>query len=369
VDDRKKPRDARQALQRAIDLLAGTLHIARALYSHHDSNTSLIERRLMGMQNEGSGELSTQQVLSGLPSSSLLSLYLPASIKSYAPYIDSSSASFQLADSVLSSQLSKWFQSNLDDLSIKIKEWINVLDSAADVDRLRSTAAKTSLQRLNKQERTTLVTCVDRECGSRITELWKEAFVNLSQEFETSLLRGINHVRNADPSAKLGMKRPLARDIDAQHRIDLDPVGSLLSSSLPYPPISRSNIAQSSIDAQFSKFDVSLRQRQTNRTPLLDSVVSTLEKRAAELKGDLNSIATSDDSAKAALSSQFTALVGQLCAELVACLQRELSGVTNSEDDGSTNATIFIGRVASTLSVSSPFFNDMSENSGSGKGD
>lgn len=370
VDGKRKHRDARQALYHAIDLLSDTIHTARTIYARESSGLSLIEARLTRMQTEGNVELSTERVLSGLPSASLLALYLPPSIKSYTPYINSSATSFQLPDSFLSAQLGKWFHHNVDGLAMKIKEWIEPLDTAAEVDRVRSTSAKTSLlQSLRKDEESYLVACIDQECGRRIIELWKDAFITLSREFEASLSNAVKMIRTVDPSAKPGMKEVFVfRRKTTYFGADLDPVESLLSHSLPYPPFNRSNITQSSIDIHFSKFDASLRQRRTNRTSLLDGVVSNMEKRTNDLKNDLDSIASSEDSTKAALSDQFVALGNQLCSELVTYLQRELAIVTNVNDDRSTNVAVFIGRVAITLSVSSSFINNLSQNSSSGKG-
>lgn len=143
----------------------------------------------------------------------------------------------------------------------------------------------------------------------------------------------------------------------------MNPSRSLLSSSLPFPPSARANHSQSTANLAFINFDSTLKQRRSNRTPLLDAIVSTVENRLRDLQRELES-AAAGKFAKEILLTQFGPLEDQLGRAIIQCLDQKLDDVTKSHDDVAMNMAIFIGRIAACLSISSRFVED---NLGSGK--
>jgi len=113
----------------------------------------------------------------------------------------------------------------------------------------------------------------------------------------------------------------------------------------------------------FTNFDSALKQRRSNRTPLLDAIVSTVETGLRELQRELES-AAAGKFAKEILLTQFGPLEGQLGTAIIQCLDEKLEDVAKSHDDVATNLAVFIGRIAACLSASPPFVED---NLGSGK--
>jgi hypothetical protein len=113
----------------------------------------------------------------------------------------------------------------------------------------------------------------------------------------------------------------------------------------------------------FTNFDCALKQRRSNRTPLLDAIVSTVETGLRELQRELES-AAAGKFAKEILLTQFGPLEDQLGMAIIQCLDEKLDDVTKSHDDVATNLAVFIGRIAACLSASPPFVED---NLGSGK--
>jgi hypothetical protein len=107
----------------------------------------------------------------------------------------------------------------------------------------------------------------------------------------------------------------------------------------------------------FTNFDSALKQRRSNRTPLLDAIVSSLENRLRDLQRELES-AAAGKFAKEILFTQFGPLEDQLGMAIIQRLDEKLDDVTESQDDAAMNLAIFIGRIAACLSASSPFVED-----------
>ena len=203
---RKILREVKRALCEAIDLLVGTMRTIQSIYSPEGVKSSSIESLLMEIQTDRHDlTISTAKVLGNLPSASLLDLYLPPSIKSYVPYIDTTGASARLTGPTVSSKLERWFESNLSSLSNRLEQWVTSINSARDVDDVGSAAlALPSLHRLSATERTMLQTCVENACNKRIVEIWGAAFQSLREEFAASLSKSLELVRTSDPASKAG---------------------------------------------------------------------------------------------------------------------------------------------------------------------
>lgn len=138
---------------------------------------------------------------------------------------------------------------------------------------------------------------------------------------------------------------------------DLNPSRSLLSSNLPFPPSTRSTHSQPIVDLAFTNFNTVLNHRRSNRTPLLDLVVSTVEDRLRGLQSELES-AAKGRFAKEMLLTRFGPLEDQLGTALIKCLDAELENIVNGQDDVAMDLVVFIGRVASCFSTSLSFIED-----------
>lgn len=340
---KKTLRETKKILCEAISVLVGTVHAARSIYSAEAAKPSPIESILTKIQTDTQNSvISTAKILGKLPSASLLDLYLPPSIKSYAPYIDTTGTSARLTGATVSSKLEKWFASNLANLSVQLDNWVGVLNNARDVDDIRSTALATgSLRHLSNEEQAMMTACVEEACSKRIVQLWGLAFQALHEEFAASLSKSLDLIRNSEPSSKS----------------DLDPSGSLLASNLPFPPSARGSHSQVMTDTAFSTFDATLRHRRSNRTPLLDAVISGVENKLKKLQGELES-ATGGRFAKEILLTRFGPLEDQLGTSLVKCLESELETVSKTQDEVAIDLVVFIGRVSASLATSPLFVED-----------
>lgn len=199
-------RDVERTLSRSIKLLVGTMNTARILYHGRPSSRSTVETLISDfVSGAADTPVSTNKVLSSLPSASLLDLYLPPKIKNYTPYIDTSEPWFHISPQVLSSKLDEWFNKGLASLSGKIEEWVLALKGAAEVDEVCTTALSAPIiQTLLKSEHDQLSNLVNQACSKRIAEIWKDAFVSLRQEFQASLSSALGLIRASDASAKAG---------------------------------------------------------------------------------------------------------------------------------------------------------------------
>jgi hypothetical protein len=206
---RKVIREVKRALCEAIDLLVGTMHTIRLIYSPEVSKPSSVESLLIEIQTDGQDSIiSTSKVLGKLPSASLLDLYLPLSIKSYVPYIDTTGTSTHLTGDTVSLKLEKWFESNLNTLGGKLEHWVDAISNARDVDDVRSAAlAAPSFHQLSAIEQAMTTACVESVCSKRIVEIWRLAFQSLREEFAVSLSKSLELIKTSDPVSKAG-KRP-----------------------------------------------------------------------------------------------------------------------------------------------------------------
>ncbi|CCA67689.1 hypothetical protein PIIN_01516 [Serendipita indica DSM 11827] len=323
---RRKVREVRAMLSRAVNIVSETVHKARYIYSHGNSGAaSSIEAFLNDMHAEaGLSPFSTSKILGALPSASLLDLYLPTFIKSYTPSIDASGPSFKLSDASLNLKLDQWFNKALDLLVGKLHEWVGLLHHVADVAEVRRVVISSAIvQHLTETERNSLARHVGEVCEGRMISIWKEAFTSLRDDFESGLLNASKLVRASDPSAKNGESEP--------------GLGTLLV-IFTFSPLRK-------------RFETAVEQRKNGRTPLLQSVVSVMENGISALENELAKMSTSDNLPVGSLGSQFRELEDQLYKDIATLLQKGLESSGKSEVDRS----VLIGRIADSLRHSSIF--------------
>lgn len=108
-----------------------------------------------------------------------------------------------------------------------------------------------------------------------------------------------------------------------------------------------------SVDSSLARFTSSLRRRITYRTPLLDSVLSELDAQVNGLWSDLENVATSSVTLRAALLEGYSPKADQTCASIASELERRMK---HSVDNQQFYSVVFLGRVAHELHAS-PTFN------------
>ncbi|KAG8844929.1 hypothetical protein FRB91_002211 [Serendipita sp. 411] len=364
----QRVRDAKRIFRQAIDLLAETVHTVRSIYStSSNSSHSTIQSLLVEIQSDADESLiSTRKVLNALPSASLLDLYLPPSIKSYTHFIDTTGPSFQISPAFVSSKLETWFKKGLDAFNSRSKYWIDMLDSATDVEKVRiSVLTSPSLQHLSTQEKEILTRYIGETCNNRVTAIWKDAFVALHVSFEEALTKAVGIIAQSGHETQLGKEVSLRCEPISHQIIDLNPSMALLSSRVPWPPSVRGNQSQSSIDTAFSKFDAALRIRRTNRTPLLESILVIVETRLKEFHSELDAIASTKDATKHTFLTQILPLEDQIFQSLISSMEKAAKTDQESSQISKIGPVIFVGRVAAELGNSLALSNNTTTRGGS----
>jgi hypothetical protein len=222
-------RDVKHALRQVLQLIGATMKVARDLFivATNDAGLggehglSLIEELLAEMQLEPASEgpititkadrrlstffsqpvapspsqtrlassapvLSTAVVLGSLPSSQLLTRFLPISIKSYVPYVDTTSPSARLSTSAAQSLTHSWFRHTLDGLEAKLMHWVQSLDRVDEVWALRD-LLKTSEMGFSDDEEKAVSSLIEKISIRRISEIWQFALNGIVLHFRHTL--------------------------------------------------------------------------------------------------------------------------------------------------------------------------------------
>lgn len=168
-----------------VEVISRTVNCARNVFqSQRPTQPALAIRVLEQMHTESPTvsdsetslpdelALSTQTILSGLPSSSYFTL-LPAGIRSYKPYVELSSASSSVPEHFLEDKLRTWFDQSCSILRDSLDRWLLELDSVKSVWNVRSSLRKWLLASgLVKAEQTALDTLFEEAVRKRVTAIW-----------------------------------------------------------------------------------------------------------------------------------------------------------------------------------------------------
>lgn len=192
-------KDIRQAVEACLDIMTRTIGAARAIFQERETTgkslmTSVLENiqptadpaRLDSLPPEL--RLSTQLLLSGLPSSTHF-LLLPPAIKSYKPYVDLSSTSSAVLPSVLTKRLQDWFQKSCTEFSQALRAWFSKINGMKEMWKLRNWIRKWLFEAggLLEDERSHLHRIVDDACRQQLTSIWTAALRNAKSGFEEEL--------------------------------------------------------------------------------------------------------------------------------------------------------------------------------------
>ena len=188
---RKIVREVSDSLRKSVQLLVDTLATCRAIYSTKADNGlahSRIHKFLEDMQSDTTdpSSITSAALISHLPSAPILTLYLPAQIKSYTPYLDTDNIS--LPADVLERKLEVWFTNGLKVLDTRIVDWMKGLINALEVDEVRRSVLDGSmLDVLAPKEREALRVTVESRCVKRMGEVWSTSLQKLQDGFAQGL--------------------------------------------------------------------------------------------------------------------------------------------------------------------------------------
>jgi hypothetical protein len=147
-----------------------------------DANISAIKELPLELQ------LTTQLLLANLPSSTHF-LLLPASIKSYTPYVDLTSSSSSFPQDMLAERINDWFQKCIQDLSHALEIWFSSLQSMTEAWKLRSWTRTwvSGASGLQDKERDCIANLVDDVCRRQLASIWRASFKAAIEVFTKEL--------------------------------------------------------------------------------------------------------------------------------------------------------------------------------------
>ncbi|KAJ3775141.1 hypothetical protein FB446DRAFT_425782 [Lentinula raphanica] len=341
-------RDINQCILSTLQLISQTMKAARDVFHNRNSCLSLMRTTLEFIQTDvipSTGlpselQLTTQSLLSGLPSSSVFST-LPQNLTSYKPHVDVNSQFSSLAPAYLDEKLSTWFQSSSNAIRRSYQTWVSDIDSVKVMWFIRNsvrTWLHTSAS-LESSENSQLMGLADEVCRQHIVEIWQRRLFNAETAFRdkltatvTSLAEG-SELSLVDPS-------PLAHLFDAA----------------PLPSVSQME------EKPLQRYRASLQCQLSGRTPLLNDVLKALENCASTVHEDLYEVLHGNDPDTATLIMQLRESckphAQQLCTGSLEVMA-SLSSALPDDTVLNINALMFIGRVSEELSTS-PFISDIS---------
>ncbi|KAH7930426.1 hypothetical protein BV22DRAFT_1109288 [Leucogyrophana mollusca] len=338
----KASRVVKTSLQTALEVIVATITTARSIFygspslaahvleyiqsDSHSSPTPTLPKELL---------LTTQELLSALPSSTYFAI-LPPAIKSYKPYVDLSSPSSSLPSSILHQKLAAWFAEAQGSLGSATERWIRSVRGVKGVWGVRC-AVKTWLsgdggKDLKESERVALGKAVDGVLRDQIVEIWRGVLGEAEREF-TKEVQGMTEGGSS------------VEDFSALND---------LYKLVPVPPPPAPNSPPSAFDKPFQKYREGLRQR------LSPSRLGVLEKCAGKMRGDFARIEeddAGDGTLTAELSEAYQPEAAALCTRVIAVLKAAVDSLTVKSDTAeATPGLIFVARVANDLASPSSNF-------------
>ncbi|ORX35220.1 hypothetical protein BD324DRAFT_82122 [Kockovaella imperatae] len=265
--------------------------------------------------------MSSARVLQDLPSHQILLRHLPSSIVSYTPFIAPSSTPD------LKTSLSSWIKETTQLLQESLPVWFDGLSSIAEIWKTR--CAICALLKESELE-TQIKNVLELESDKRIQAVWTNNLRELVTLAETQVRLALEQLRSGGPQPD--------RIPDDFTFVDL-----------PFP--AATSMALSSANS-LNGFLSAVRKRKLGRTPLLDSVVSSLESAAKTLHDDSQGLPD-------AIFSSYAEQVQQTQRKLVGTLSAALESSSDSEAIAKVDAELLIGRVALFLAKSSSFLPDL----------
>ncbi|KAG1828105.1 hypothetical protein EV424DRAFT_1318721 [Suillus variegatus] len=278
--------------------------------------------------------LSTQTILSGLPSSSYFTL-LPADIKSYKPYIELSSTSSSVPGHFLEDKLRTWFDQSCSILRDSLDRWLLELDSVKSVWNVRSSLRKWLLASgLVKTEQTALDTLFEEAIRKRVSAIWTDTIHRAKELF----LKALSTLTASSGVVAEGMY-----------------IAYMYPNLFRLLPLTGSGPAV--YEHPYQAYRTVLQSQLRCRTPRLQTFLNILEESAASLQKDYTRISL-DQSSKCPCN-----LVEAYLPEAKAfygTTSRMPSKLTRQKDTApAMRNLIFLSRVAVEISLTSPFLDNI----------
>ena len=217
----------REALNEVLDLLVGTLETSKVVFGTEDvAEVPLVEQVLKSVHSgQAIGRkylkhksrlsiissfhatpspitstpqaLSTTAILESLPSSQLLLQYLPPSVVSYSPYIDTSSVATRLSRQDVTSAQRLWFGESLSTLQAELRVWLTNLNILSDVWDVRSVLLSYR-NRMSAEEFNAALRVFDTACLERGRTLWNISLNNVQDSFKIFLRNVEQDIKNGE---------------------------------------------------------------------------------------------------------------------------------------------------------------------------
>lgn len=337
-----------------VEVISRTVNCARNVFqSQRPTQPALAIRVLEQMHTESPTvshpatslpdelALSTQTILSGLPSSSYFTL-LPAGIRSYKPHVELSSASSSVPEDFLEDKLRTWFDQSCSILRDSLDRWLLELDSVKSVWNVRSSLRKWLLASgLVKAEQTALDTLFEEAVRKRVTAIWTNTIHGAKELFLKAL-------SSLTPTSEVVTE-------------EFSPLNSIYASpSVPPPPLTGSG--PSAYELPYQTYRAALQSQLLGRTPHLQTFLNILEKPAASLQKDYARISLDQSSKRLArnLVEAYLPEAKAFCSMIADALASTTDELMNQSDTArAMEHMIFLSRVTVEISLTSSFLNNI----------
>ncbi|KAI0257190.1 hypothetical protein BJV78DRAFT_1277757 [Lactifluus subvellereus] len=273
-------------------------------------------------------QMSTQHLLSTLPSASHFVL-LPSTIRSYKPYVDSTSAVSSLYPTQLGLRLGEWFSKAVAELKSVAEGWFTELRTLKEVWAVRSWFNDwLGTKELEDGERQELSEVIDDVAHGQAVKILRTALGNLQGGFQDELQSALLQLRDGTSEAL----------------VESTPAKFLFQ---PLVPPSFDVGVGSSLVPAFRKYESTVRRQVTGRTPLLHKILSSLENGAKALQDD------SEGKLTEKLRGAYAPLAEDCCQVILAAISSNVAEL-NSGTDADVRSLAFLSRLAEALHAS-PF--------------
>ncbi|CDO72958.1 hypothetical protein BN946_scf185007.g12 [Trametes cinnabarina] len=341
-------KETKQRVEAVLDLIARTVGSARLIFASTSPDHPTIMQQALAFfqaptdQPENLSpelQLSTQILLTSLPSASQL-LLLPPAIRSYKPYIDGAPLASSDFHSQVQQKLDSWFKKAIYELREALVDWLTPLESVRDVWDVRRTLLQWlgNAEGLLPSEREALEAIIDGAALQQAATVWKAALVRLETSFSEAVAAAV---------------KALTEDTDAQP-LDTRPIEYLFQApSIPLGFQAGTHSAAAAA-AQFSKYKSALEHQLGGRTPMVDSALNVLESHALQLRDDLACLQKSLDSKSELikrLSEAYRLDSESTCKNICEVLER-----TATHEDHPLRVSTCISRITQELAKSPGFF-------------
>ena len=314
---------------RQLTLVMSTLSEVQDVFGpRHDLLAGII-RHLRLEPHTFPDDLRLDPVIDDLPNAHHLQKYLPASILTFAPYIDTDSPQNQLSSTDLQSKIQAWLQSATRTLLAGLKQLTSMVVEAKQ------------LAGLQQATDTYLASCGMAE-AEELQRHVRQAFLRRFEQITDAHFQRILATAKSSIQTAL-MKLPTSP-------LDLSPATFLISASFTLPSESTSLLTNRSSTIQaFDSFALEVDRRLSSRSPLLDACLSALETAAADLTADAGSWLVSESSTDQSVLSHYTIGVASFYADISSVLEGLYTeGVDITQD-------WFIGRFAASSLLPSSY--------------